>query len=279
MSIQDKADPKANDDCCFEMYGYDFMVDSDCNPFLIEVNSSPAMDYSTEITKGLVKSVFPDLVSVLLDHENFKAHKARKKSTAPDKVGSMIGLFKLIVKRDKIDREVGIANSEVAVKGVAIKPKPNRRRRSSSRLFPASPARAVRAHRDDVTAAGAPRSVAGNANDRVRRSNKKRTASAAPPKVAKSKPKSRSRPALGSNTNTMERERSPGSGALSRPTARPGSRSAEPARMMRSGIRAVASIAARAKIAAAAEAKKKQLMLMKKKAFIPVPVAMVNVVL
>lgn len=33
----------------FEIFGYDFMIDENLNPWLLEINSSPAMDYSTVI--------------------------------------------------------------------------------------------------------------------------------------------------------------------------------------------------------------------------------------
>ena len=53
----------------FEHFGYDFLIDDEYNPWLIEINSSPSMEYSTvlnivvfikkkkkkEITERLVK--------------------------------------------------------------------------------------------------------------------------------------------------------------------------------------------------------------------------------
>lgn len=58
-----------------ELYGYDFMITEDDRPgkqglprvWLIEVNSSPAMDYSTPVTTPLVKKVMEDVLKVILD--------------------------------------------------------------------------------------------------------------------------------------------------------------------------------------------------------------------
>ncbi len=66
----------------YELIGYDFMLDDQLQPWLIEVNSSPAMDYSTEVTRRLVKMVLEDTVKVMIDP--FKK-KSKKK-----------GLFRLI---------------------------------------------------------------------------------------------------------------------------------------------------------------------------------------
>lgn len=37
-----------------EIFGYDFMIDTDMRPWLIEVNSSPSMEHSTHVTEKLV---------------------------------------------------------------------------------------------------------------------------------------------------------------------------------------------------------------------------------
>jgi len=52
----------------FELFGYDFMIDDQFNPWLIEINSSPSLGYSTEITEKLVKEVLEDTVKVVVDY-------------------------------------------------------------------------------------------------------------------------------------------------------------------------------------------------------------------
>lgn len=59
----------------FEFLGYDFMIDEDHNAWLIEVNSSPAMDYSTHVTERLVKLVLNDLAKVIVDYPKAKKKK------------------------------------------------------------------------------------------------------------------------------------------------------------------------------------------------------------
>eukprot|EP00438_Fugacium_kawagutii_P019161 Skav219350 [mRNA] locus=scaffold76:415695:427935:- [translate_table: standard] len=55
----------------FELFGYDFMIGDGVNDrpdvWLIEVNSSPACDYSTPVTCPLVKQMMEDLAKVVVD--------------------------------------------------------------------------------------------------------------------------------------------------------------------------------------------------------------------
>lgn len=67
------------------------MIDDEFNMWLIEVNSSPAMDYSTDVTTRLVKMVLEDCIKVVVDHAG-----AKKKS----KVDT--GSFECIYKAKRI---------------------------------------------------------------------------------------------------------------------------------------------------------------------------------
>ena len=53
-----------SDNFCHEVFGYDFMVDTSFNVWLIEVNSSPSMEYSSPITEKMVKEVLPNLAEI-----------------------------------------------------------------------------------------------------------------------------------------------------------------------------------------------------------------------
>ena len=75
-----------------EVFGYDFMVDTSFNVWLIEVNSSPSMEYSSPITERMVKEVLPNLAEVVKEQEVWLTQKKDWDLG----VGARIGKFELI---------------------------------------------------------------------------------------------------------------------------------------------------------------------------------------
>jgi tubulin polyglutamylase TTLL2 len=57
-------------DCCFELFGFDVMVDSNLKPWLIEVNSSPAMSMDNNIDYMIKPDLIKDIIR-LLDFEPY----------------------------------------------------------------------------------------------------------------------------------------------------------------------------------------------------------------
>ena len=91
------------------------MIDADFNCWLIEVNSSPELGYTTPVTEKLVKLLLEDIVKVVIDYD--KAN-IRKKSNVDT------GLWKCIYKaKQPVTMPKNSFNLKLDISGKAIKKK------------------------------------------------------------------------------------------------------------------------------------------------------------
>jgi hypothetical protein len=52
---------------CFEIFGYDFIFDSDYNPWLIEINTNPSMEESNKLLKSYLPRMIDDALKLSVD--------------------------------------------------------------------------------------------------------------------------------------------------------------------------------------------------------------------
>jgi len=52
---------------CFELYGYDFILDADFNVWLIEVNTNPCIEESSELLKKYLPRMIEDMMKITID--------------------------------------------------------------------------------------------------------------------------------------------------------------------------------------------------------------------
>mmetsp|Transcript_39141 Transcript_39141/g.44812 ORF Transcript_39141/g.44812 Transcript_39141/m.44812 type:complete len:184 (-) Transcript_39141:49-600(-) len=80
---------------CFELYGFDILIDSDLKPWILEVNISPSLSSSSAFDKTVKTMLVCDALTIVgikpTDHEDYvknqKAHDetAKAKSTSESK--------------------------------------------------------------------------------------------------------------------------------------------------------------------------------------------------
>jgi len=52
---------------CFELFGYDFILDEDFNSWLIEVNTNPCLEESSDLLKRLLPRMIEDMFRLTVD--------------------------------------------------------------------------------------------------------------------------------------------------------------------------------------------------------------------
>lgn len=58
-SVAKRINPR-NRSCCYEIFGYDFIIDVNMKPFLLEVNTNPGLEESSPLIKKLVPRMLED---------------------------------------------------------------------------------------------------------------------------------------------------------------------------------------------------------------------------
>jgi hypothetical protein len=82
-AVRKKIDPFRRKHC-FELFGYDFILDSDFNVWLIEVNTNPCIEESSELLKILLPRMLEDMLKLTIDKifPKIKKNKGNKKAAS-----------------------------------------------------------------------------------------------------------------------------------------------------------------------------------------------------
>lgn len=65
-STENKINPN-NKKYCFEIFGYDFMIDQNLKPWLIEVNTNPCLEETSKLLKQYIPRMIDDAFKLTVD--------------------------------------------------------------------------------------------------------------------------------------------------------------------------------------------------------------------
>lgn len=65
-TVRDKINVKERK-YCFEIFGYDILIDDEFNPYLIEINSNPGIDESSPLINIIIPRMIDDAMKLTID--------------------------------------------------------------------------------------------------------------------------------------------------------------------------------------------------------------------
>lgn len=98
------------------------MVDDAYNTWLIEINSSPACDYSTKVTERYVQKALVELLSVVLDVREWESQPKKQRGEKPNTGG-----WECIYQGPLLELPAGSFGTDMSLKGEAVKGMNSRR--------------------------------------------------------------------------------------------------------------------------------------------------------
>ena len=80
--MKDRLDKKFG---CFEVFGFDFMLDKKLNPFLLEVNMNPAMFLDTLTMEDMLPKLIKDVCTLAVE-----IHKPHARESSSEVIRNLI---------------------------------------------------------------------------------------------------------------------------------------------------------------------------------------------
>jgi len=69
MSLKSVQSVIINDKHCFELYGFDVLLDDSCKPWLVEINASPSLSTTTKKDKELKMDVLRSIYEIVVPED------------------------------------------------------------------------------------------------------------------------------------------------------------------------------------------------------------------
>ena len=89
-----------NDRHCFELYGFDALIDDNLKPWLIEVNASPSVSATTQADRKLKMSVMEDVFQIVVPPSWFDENSKHGTNQCKE---LEVGSFSLIIDESQVN--------------------------------------------------------------------------------------------------------------------------------------------------------------------------------